>query len=365
MFTSNFRLRERVILTENGFLCDALPEERDAEELVWKGRAKKALQVHQAELEKLLAKHHLACMEAFIEVPALFNQLCVTEALVQSSGDSKILRAAGALKNAATKERAKTENMNTAQVLLNSRRTIAAPKARRVSFESDYESGGESLGSGSADERDRLEDIRLAKEHARAERLKVFQQEEIAKLKRKQFPGANWQSQSTKLKQLAAEERRAKTMTPDEIMAAKLKDQLSGDEDVKENDRVKKNEKSRAQRRVKKEKANTVTLEDDDFPVTDAEVEEARGNAELDEKHDEPMIGEDPEIEAERAKLEKEADERKKKNERDEAVLNLEARLKLAKMAKEKNEPAVVAEPVVVAKKGMLEGVRGFLGGGG
>jgi hypothetical protein len=343
-----------------------------------KGRAKKALQVHQAELEKLLAKHHLACMEAFIEVPALFNQLCVTEALVQSSGDSKILRAAGALKNAATKERAKTENMNTAQVLLNSRRTIAAPKARRVSFESDYESGGESLGSGSADERDRLEDIRLAKEHARAERLKVFQQEELAKLKRKQFPGANWQSQSTKLKQLAAEERRAKTMTPDEILTAQLRQQLMEDEDVKENDRVKKNEKSRALRRVKKEKANTVTLEDDDgIHVTDAELDEAResmkdegirvtnANAELDEKHDEPMRGEDPEIEAERAKLEKEADERKKKNEREEAVLNLEARLKLAKMAKEKNEPAVVAEPVVVAKKGMLEGVRGFLGGGG
>jgi len=157
MFKSNFRLNQRVTLTEGGFSCDDIPAVVAQEELKWGRRSEPLLTRRVRELQRKLEVHHDAVMKAYRMVPKLFNQLRVAEDLLAAHPDHEALRDAAALTNAVSRERDRLVHMDTAQILLDARRARGVRPARGAVEESD---AGEELGpeGGSADDADAMED---------------------------------------------------------------------------------------------------------------------------------------------------------------------------------------------------------------
>lgn len=152
MFTSNFRLNHGVTLTWEGFICEPIPAEVAKEELKWQSRTEPALNTHKGELERKIQVHHRAVMRAYREMPILYNQLCVTEALLEVHPDHQAARDAATLSNAVSRERDRLIRLDNAQILLDARKN-----RRNVTAASMYE---EELGpvGGAADEADMKQD---------------------------------------------------------------------------------------------------------------------------------------------------------------------------------------------------------------
>jgi hypothetical protein len=323
MLSSNFVNEYPVTVGRKQFLCIDVPALMDASTLHWKRKSLKEQKRHVRDYKKKLKEHHEAVIAAFQQVPAMQNELKVCRFLVARK-DAKIAKRKVDQGNedkqdeqhALTKQERRIRKLQD-EVDECKQRPYATPVPMDVDDDEEDEAEGEDIGSedGSQDEAD------AAQDEADEEAERSFARSQVRR------------------------------SNPDQI----LREQLKRDDDVQNNKRVQTNQKARERRAAKKENANKIVVEDDDdYPPISAEEEAAArlrsssssssssssaSSSPSSSTRESLELDSDPEVKAAAAKMASEAYERKRKHDREEAVIAAEARLKLSKLALQKATP--------------------------